>query len=184
MTKKKALIYLIIFIIGVWGSALFRCFILSDPAKNLAPECKMVVSTQCQQYVLKISAQKKYEEAVKIQIIRIKENESILKFYKSKLSDKSLLKMSSKEAEKSLIQRIDTNEGKKDYYLLKTAEFTVKDILTDALAVSQIQYSEIKDKKAAIKTLKKAKRVLEQNVYISNREELFKLLEKEISEIK
>lgn len=184
MTKKKALIYLIIFIAAVWGSAIFRYFILSDPAKSLSPECKMVVSTQCQQYVLKISAEKKYEEAVKIQKVRIKENKSILKFYKSKLSDKSLLKMNAKEAENSLIPRIDTQDGKKDYYLLKTAEFTVKDILTDSFAVSQIQYSEFKDKKAAMKTLKQAEKVLKQNTYISNRDELFKLIEKEMSEIK
>ena len=92
--------------------------------------------------------------------------------------------MNTKEAENSLIPRIDTQDGKKDYYLLKTAEFTVKDILTDSFAVSQIQYSEFKDKKAAMKTLKQAEKVLKQNTYISNRDELFKLIEKEMSEIK
>lgn len=184
MTKKKALIYLIIFIAAVWSSAIFRYLVLNDPAQKLAPECKMVVSTQCQQYVLKLSAEKKYEEAIQIQKIRIKENESILKFYKSKLTNKKLLKMDSKEAQESLLSVMDTKEGKKDYFLLKTAEFTVKDILTDSLAVSQIQYSEFNDKKNAIKILKHAQKILNQNTYVSNREDLLKIIDKEMSEIK
>ena len=184
MTKKKILTYLIIFILAVWASALFRYFCLYDPAEKLAPACKMVLSPQCQQYVIKISNDKKYEEAVEIQKIRIKENESVLKFFKSKISDKCLLEMNSKQAEESLKKIIETQKGKTDYYLLKTAEFTVKDILTDSLAVAQIQYSEFKDTKAAQKTLRHAQKVLKQNNYVTNTEAMLKLIEKELSEIK
>ena len=55
---------------------------------------------------------------------------------------------------------IGTQKGLRDYFLLKTAEFTVRDIFIDSLAVSQIQYSEFKDKKSAVKTLKHMKKYL------------------------
>lgn len=184
MIKKKIIIYLIIFIAAVWASAIFRNVILSDPAKDLAPACRIVVAPQCQAYVLSISSQKKYEEALQIQKIRIKENEKILKFYKSRIVDKCLFQMDSKEAQSSLYACIGTQKGIRDYFLLKTAEFTVKDIFIDSLAVSQIQYSEFKDKKAALKTLKHLQKILKQNKYVTNRNEMFKIVEKEMGEIK
>ena len=184
MTKKKILIYLIIFIAAVWGAALFRHAVLSDPAENLAPACKIVVAPECQAYVLKISSEKKYEEALKIQKIRIKENEKLLKFYKSKVVDKCLFQMDAKEAQDSLYACIGTRKGLRDYYLLRTAEFTVRDIFVDSLAVSQIQYSEFKDKKAAIKTLKHLQKILKQNKYVTNRDVMFKIIDKELAEIK
>ena len=184
MTKKKIIIYLTVFIVAVWASAVFRNIILADPAKNFAPACKNVVSPQCQTYVLQISAQKKFDEAVQIQKVRIKENERILKFYKSKIVDKCLFEMDAKEAQNSLQACIGTQKGLRDYFLLKTAEFTVRDIFIDSLAVSQIQYSEFKDKKSAVKTLKHMKKILKQNKYVTNRDVMFKILDKELAEIK
>ena len=184
MTKKKILIYLIIFIAAVWGSAIFRNYILYDPAQELAPACKMVVAPACQAYVLNISAGKKYEEVLKIQKIRIKENEKLLKFYKSKIVDKCLFQMDAVEAQNSLYACIGTQKGKRDYFLLKTAEFTVKDIFVDSLAVSQIQYSEFNDKKAAVKTLKHLKKVLKQNKYVTNKDVMLQIVEKEMKELK
>ena len=121
---------------------------------------------------------------MKIQKIRIKENEKLLKFYKSKVVDKCLFQMDAKEAQDSLYACIGTRKGLRDYYLLRTAEFTVRDIFVDSLAVSQIQYSEFKDKKAAIKTLKHLQKILKQNKYVTNRDVMFKIIDKELAEIK
>ncbi len=184
MTKKKILIYLIIFVAAVWGSAMFRHTVLTDPAEDLAPVCKNVVSPQCQTYVLQISSQKKFDEALQIQKVRIKENESLLKFYKSKIVDKCLFEMDAKEAQNSLQACIGTQKGLRDYFLLKTAEFTVRDIFIDSLAVSQIQYSEFKDKKSAVKTLKHMQKILKNNKYVTNRDIMFKIIDKELAEIK
>lgn len=184
MTKKKALIYLVIFIVLVGLTLIWKHFYLQDPTKKLAAPCQMVVSPACQAYIMDISLKGKYDEALEIQKIRIKENESVLKFYKRKITDKCLFQMTAKEAEDSLYACIGTQKGKRDYYLLRTAEFTVRDIIIDSLAVSQIQYSEFKDKKAAIKTLKHAKKILKQNKYVSNRDLMFDVINKELSELK
>lgn len=184
MTKKKALIYLIIFVISFWAAAAYRYSVKNNPAQKFPDECKNVMAPQCQQYILKVSAEKKYEEVLAIQQVRIKENEKVLKFYKSKLTDKCLLQMTAKEAEASLTSCINKPKGKRDYFLLKTAEFTVKDILVDSVAVAQIQYNEFQDKKAAVKTLKNAQKVLKQNMYVSGREELFKVVAGMIEELK
>lgn len=184
MTKKRALIYLIIFIISFWASAAYKYSVKNNPAQKFPNECKNVIAPQCQQYILKASYEKKYKEVVTIQQERIKENERILKYYKTKLADKCLLQMTAKEAEESLISCINKPKGKQDYFLLKTAEFTVKDILVDSVAVAQIQYNEFNDKKAAEKTLKNAQKVLKQNKYVSGREELFKIVGSMLVEMK
>lgn len=184
MTKKKALVYFVVFVVLVICAQVYKTVFLADPAAKLHPACKMVIAPSCQAYINEISAQKKYDEAVKIQKIRIKENEKILKFYKRKIVDKCLFEMTSKEAASALMACIGTHKGKRDYFLLKTADFTIRDILIDSLAVSQIQYSELKDKKAAIATLKHARKIIKQNKYFTGREEAFKLIDKEMSELK
>lgn len=184
MTKKRALVYLIIFVVAFWASAAYRCSVKNNPAEKFVDECKNVFDTRCQQYVLKISSEKKYEEALAIQQVRIKENQKTLKFYKSKLTDKCLLQMTAKEAEESLISCINKPKGKKDYFLLKTAEFIVKDIFVDSIAVAQIQYNEFHDKKAAEKTLKNAKKVLSQNLYVSGREDMFRFIDSMLKGLK
>ena len=71
MTKRKAIMYLIIFAVLVTAAQTWKTNYLSDPASKLPDPCKMVISSQCQQYINKITAEKKYEETVAIQKIRI-----------------------------------------------------------------------------------------------------------------
>lgn len=184
MTKRKAIMYLIILAILVTAAQIWKTNYLSDPASKLPDPCKMVISGQCQQYINKITAEKKYEETVSIQKIRIRENEQLLKFFKKKIQDKCLFEMTAQEADESLQACIGTPKGKRDYFLLKTADFTIRDILVDSLAVSQMQYSELHDKKAAEKTLKHAKKIIKNNKYFEKRADAFKIIEKELSELK
>ena len=92
--------------------------------------------------------------------------------------------MTAQEADESLQACIGTPKGKRDYFLLKTADFTIRDILVDSLAVSQMNYSELHYKKAAEKTLKHAKKIIKDNKYFEKRADAFKIIEKEMSELK
>ena len=56
MTKRKAIMYLIIFAVLVTAAQTWKTNYLSDPASKLPDPCKMVISSQCQQYINKINA--------------------------------------------------------------------------------------------------------------------------------
>ena len=58
MTKRKAIMYLIIFAVLVTAAQTWKTNYLSDPASKLPDPCKMVISSQCQQYINKITAEK------------------------------------------------------------------------------------------------------------------------------
>ena len=120
MTKKKILIYTIVFVVSVIFSGLYKYSVANDPAQKFNDACKLVINTTCQQYVQKISAEGKYEESLLIQKVRIKENVKLLKFYKSKLVNKKVLSMDSKTVNEVFAKTINTEQGKNDYYLLKT----------------------------------------------------------------
>ena len=59
MTKRKAIMYLIILAVLVTAAQIWKTNYLSDPASKLPDPCKMVISGQCQQYINKITAEKK-----------------------------------------------------------------------------------------------------------------------------
>lgn len=183
MTKIKAIVYFVIFVVLVSLTQIWKVNYLEDPASKLPDACKMVISPACQAYINKITAEKKYEETVNIQKIRIKENEQLLSFFKRKVKDKTLFKMTSKEADDKLKACINTPVCKQDYFLLKTADFTIRDILVDSLAVSQIHYSELKDKKSALKTLKHVEKIILKNKYFERYDDAVKIINKESSEI-
>ena len=64
MTKKKAIIYSIIFVVLFCASLIFRAYVLYDPSKEFNENCKNVFAPSCQMYVKDITAQKKYDEAI------------------------------------------------------------------------------------------------------------------------
>lgn len=191
MTKKKAIIYAVIFVVLVAITAIWKSFYFKDLTKDFPNVCKMVIAPSCQYYLMNISEQKKYEEAVKIQKVRIIENEKILKFYRKKMFNKCILSMTPKEADETVmkcagIPDTATNAEKKkfDYFILKASDFTIQDIITDSLAIAEIQLQEFKDPKSAMKTLKHAKKVLKQNPYFSAYDEANKVLDQQMSQIK
>lgn len=191
MTKKKAIIYAAIFVILVAVTAVWKSFYFKDLTKDFPDVCKMVIAPSCQHYVMNISEQKKYEEAVKIQKVRVIENEKILKFYRNKMFNKCILSMTPKEADETVMKCVGipdtaTNAEKKkfDYFILKASDFTIQDIMTDSLAIAEIQLQEFKDPKSAMKTLKHAKKVLKQNPYFSAYDEANKVLDQQMSQIK
>ena len=99
--------------------------------------------------------------------------------------------MTPKEADETVmkcagIPDTATNAEKKkfDYFILKASDFTIQDIMTDSLAIAEIQLQEFKDPKSAMQTLKHAKKVLKQNPYFSAYDEANKVLDQQMSQIK
>lgn len=186
MTKKKGLIYFIIFILMVSVTYVWQKYYLASPTEKFPDVCKMVIAPSCQYYVTNLSEKGKYAEAVKIQKVRISENEKILNFFKHKINNKCLLGMSPKEADDTLkaCHGIPAKEekAKMDYFILSTADFTIQDIVTDSISVSRIERKEFKQPEEALKTLKKAKRIVEKNEFFSLRKEALKLLDAEIKQ--
>lgn len=184
MTKKKALMYFIIFIVMTSATALLNKFYLTNPADKFNDACKMVINTSCQYYLTTISAEGKFEEAVEIQKVRINENIRILKFFKNKTKNKCLFEMSTDEAGKELIACMGipakAQNARNDYFLLGTIDFTIKDIVTDSVAVAAIQRDEFKNPEDALKTLKKARKIVEKNKFFSLQKEALNLLDGEI----
>ena len=66
MTKKKIIIYTIIFLLSVCLSGLYKYKVANDPALKFNDACKVVINTTCQQYLNKISSEKKYSEILEI----------------------------------------------------------------------------------------------------------------------
>lgn len=184
MTKKKIIIYTIIFIISVGLSGLYKYKVANDPALKFNDACKVVINTTCQQYLNKISSEKKYSEILEIKKVRIKENEKLIKYYKNELKNKNLLKIDSATVEKTLMACIDQSSCKQDYFLLKTAEFTIMELVIDSIDVSQLLNHEFYSPKESIKTLNKAKRIVNKNKYITNQTKIIEYLDKELAKIK
>lgn len=182
MTKKKAIIYTIIFLVLVCTVQVWKTFYLANPSEKFNDMCKNVLAPSCQVYINQITAEKKYDETVLIQQERIRQNKQVLSFYKRKITNKCLLTMNAKDAHDSLIASADKKTTKKDYFLLKTSQITIQDITIDSLAVAQIQYKELKDAKAAVKTLKNAKKVLKQNEYMPEKDAAIEFIDKKIQE--
>lgn len=183
MTKKKAIIYAIIFIVLVTTAQVWKTKFLNDPAQHFNDMCKNVLAPSCQVYINKISQDKKYDETVAIQKERIRRNGEVLSFYRHKITDKCLLSMTAKEADEALYACAGKPTGKKDFFLLKTSQMTIQDIIVDSLVVAQIQFAELKDPTAAVKTLKNAKKVLKQNKYMPERDAAIDYIDKRIAEI-
>lgn len=183
MTKKKAIIYSVIFIVLVCTTCIWKHFYLKNPTENFPDDCKLVVAPSCQIYLNKISEEKKYEEAVKIQKVRISENEKILSVYKFKMKNKSLLFKTSEEAEKELISCINKPDCKRDYYLLRACDITLRDIVLDSLVVAEIELKEFKDKKAALKTLKHAEKLVKKNKQFFAKDSATNALDIQIAQI-
>ena len=184
MTKKKIIIYTIIFLLSVCLSGLYKYKVANDPALKFNDACKVVINTTCQQYLNKISSEKKYSEILEIKKVRIKENEKLIKYYKNELKNKNLLKIDSAAVEKTLMACIDQSSCKQDYFLLKTAEFTIMELVIDSIDVSQLLNHEFYSPKESIKTLNKAKRIVNKNKYITNQTKIIEYLDKELDKIK
>ena len=183
MTKKKAIMYGIIFIVLFCASLIFRTIVLYNPSENFNDMCKNVFAPSCQVYVGQLLKDKKYDEAAMIQKEKIRQSKQILNVYKRKTTDKCLYKMTAKEADESLMSCIGKPKGKTDYYLLKTSTAVVQDIVMDSVALAQIQSDEQEDTVAAYRTLKSAKKMLKDNPYVPNQKEAIEYLEKLISNL-
>lgn len=183
MTKKKAIMYGIIFIVLFCASLIFRAVVLYNPSKNFNDMCKNVFAPSCQAYVVQIVGEKKFDEAVMIQKEKIRQSKQILNIYKRKTTDKCLYKMTAKEADEALIACIGKPKGKTDYYLLKTSATVVQDIVMDSVAMAQIQSVEMGNHAAAYNTLKSAKKLLKNNPYVPNQKEAIEYLETLMSQL-
>lgn len=184
MTKKKMLIYFIIFIVSVSITAVFKHYFLIDPAKDFPEVCKIAIGPNCTQHLRALVEEQKYDDVVKILKVRICDNKALLASFKSKISNKDLLKMNSTKVLENLLSCKDLERCKADYYLLETAIVTVKDIVNDSITVADIQENQYKDNAMARKSLKSAIDVLEKNVYVSSADDTIKALSEKIESLK
>lgn len=184
MTKKKIIIYTIIFLLSVCLSGLYKYKVANDPALKFNDACKVVINTTCQQYLNKITNEKKYTEVIQIKQVRIKENEKLIKYYTRKIQNKKLLNLNADEVNNFIMQCSENPKCKNDYFLIKTAEFTLMDFTIDSIDVAQIQKNEFNNTKASIKTLNNAKRIVNKNRYITNQTKIIEYLDKELAKIK
>lgn len=91
--------------------------------------------------------------------------------------------MDATKASAELIKGINTEQGKKDYFLLKTAEFTLMDIIADSVTVAQIQHKEFGKTKDAIKTISNAINLLNKNKFVTNQEKIIEFLENQLLQL-
>lgn len=166
---------------------------------ELGKSCENIFSMECQDYLVKITNEKKYEETVKIQSVRIKETEKLLDNNKNKIIEKSLFSMNAKEADEYYNKRLSELEKKnggkqkydeigapvfeefeKDYAHLLYNNKLIGDIILDSMVVATIQRKELKDYYASIYTLKNAKKVLDENGYAADLDTYSKMIERNI----
>lgn len=183
MTKQKIIIYTIIFIVLVTSVQVWKNVFLKNPADNFNPMCKNVLAQSCQIYINQITQEKKYEETLLIQLERLRLNKQILSFYKRKITNKQILKAPEKEADALVQASMEKDFGKKDYFLFKTAQITVQDILVDSFVIAQIYKNELSDKKSAVKILKSAKKIAQDNPYMFNQQKLLEYIDLELEKL-
>ena len=184
MTKKKAIIYSIIFVVLFCASLIFRAYVLYDPSKEFNENCKNVFAPSCQMYVKDITAQKKYDEAIAIRKERIRQSKQIVNLYKRRVTDKCLLQMTEKEADEALVSCIGKEKGRIDYLLLKTIDSVIQDIVVDSITIANLELKANNDAKAAYKTLKSAKSVLKKNPYVHGQPEAINYLNIRMEKLK
>lgn len=183
MTKKKALMYLVIFIVAVISTAIFNKVYLTNPAEQFADPCKNVLVSACQVYINQSLDEKKYDEVLEIQKVRLNENIKILKFYETKLRDKCLVQMNANEVEESFEKCSIPKNQNRDTLLIFASNFTIQDIITDAKNISYLSTEHLNDKKTAIKALKKAQKVVKRYKFYPLREQALEQLNNRIKEI-
>lgn len=183
MTKKKAIMYGIIFIVLFCAALIFRAVVLYNPSENFNDMCKNVFAPSCHVYVAQLVKDKKFDEASMIQKEKIRQSKQILNFYKRKTTDKCLYQMTEKEADESLMACIGQPKGKKDYFLLKTSAVVVQDIVMDSVALAQIESKEMDNPSAAYKTLKSARNLLKKNPYVPNQKKAIEYIETLMSDL-
>ena len=190
MTKKKALMYLIILVIAVSTTAILKKVYFKDEAALLPDPCQNVISPSCQQYIAEVTEHGSKQEAAYIRQIRVKENEKILKYFRKKISNKCLLSMTPQEAQEAMMKcaatpDTDKNAQKKkiDALLLNSANYTINDIIADSIAIAQVQAYTLNDFPTAIKTLKNTQKIIKQNPYYVVSDEANQFLQKQIDEL-
>ncbi len=165
-----------------------------DYSENLSLSCKEVLSPECQEYLIIITKDKKFEEAINIQGVRIWENEKLLNSTKVKIQDKKWLDMTAADIDKKFAElqaqappRTLNKDGnpifeqfEKDYSWILDNNETLRDIIMDILVVSTIQRKELKDKEGALNTLKQGQKILDQNKYCEQYDEYAALINRNI----
>lgn len=183
MTKKKAIMYSIIFVVLFCAALIFRAAVLYDPSKDFNDLCKNVFAPSCQVYINKITEEKKYDEVLVIRKERIRQSKQIVNFYKKRITDKCLLQMTEKEADESLMACIGKEKGRIDYLLLKTTDTVIQDIMADSVAIAQIQADEQESPDKAYYTLKSARNLLKKNPYVHKQSETLQFINRLMSEL-
>lgn len=199
----KIMLWSLAVIILVGGAALFAQHMKKGAASDLSTSCEMIFSPDCQEYLNKITKDKRYDEAIHIQETRIDENLNVLNNSKSQITDKKWLTMTASDAEKEFQKlseelKKDNNGNpkkdengaplfesfEKDYNLLQHNNMIIRDITLDTMIVATIQRKELKDYNAAIKTLEKGRKILDENKYFVLYDDYMKMIERGIEKNK
>lgn len=196
---RKILIFSLLIILALGVGAFLSHNIKKSSSADLAKSCDNIFDTQCQEYLVNITKEKKYEEAIKIQRTRISENEKLLNEGKNKIKNKKWLSINEKEVQAEFgklstelakknkgVQKTDEygspifEDFEKDYNQLAHNNFAIRDISLDTMIVATIQRKELKDYEGAIKTLENGRRILDENKYSPVYEEYIKMIERNI----
>lgn len=199
----KIMLWSLAVIILVGGAAIFAQHMKKNAASDLSTSCEMIFSPDCQEYLNKITKDKRYDEAIHIQERRIDENLNVLNHSESQIMDKKWLAMTASDAEKEFqklsaeLAKINKGEQKKDengaplfesfekdYNLLQHNNMIIRDITLDTMIVATIQRKELKDYNAAIKTLEKGRKILDENKYFVLYDDYMKMIERGIEKNK
>lgn len=184
MTKKKALVYLLIAIISISVTAFLNYFFLRDKTKNFAKECQPAIAPSCQSHIDTLTKSKKFTEAITILQERKSENEQILRNFKRKINNKNLLKMNAKDATDTLLKCAEDEKCKMDFMILGAMKYTINDIVLDSRIIAQIEINELKQQDKSQKILEKAIKFVEKQEYYSNKEQALKVLQNQLEETK
>lgn len=176
MTKKKALMYFIILIVAVMVTSVCKHYFLTDPAQDFPDVCKIAIGPNCSQYLNVLVNEKKYDEFLEIQKVRIYDNKALLARFKRKISNKDLLKLDNTKVMDTLLTCADDAECKKDFYILGTIVDTVKDIVNDLISVAGVYENHYNDAATARRFLNEAISILEKNMYVSGADDTIKAL--------
>ena len=186
---KKNIVYILIigvFLLILAAAAVWTQKVKSEKSKDLPGECNMIFDMKCQDYLIKITKQKKFDEALKIQRKRAQETEKIININKSKVKNKAWLNSNSEQIDKEYSnlkkekeQKVKNNEVEafdkdgaplfddfeKDYSLIIDNNYALRDFLLDSLIIAAIESKELKNNDKALAVVQHAKDVLTENKY-------------------
>ena len=201
---KKNIIYILV--VGLVLLVLAAVAVLSPKVADyhedgMPAACNMIFDVKCQDYLIKITKQKKFVEALRIQRKRAFETLKIINANKNKVKNKTWLTLDSEKLDEEYAKLKKIKEQKlknkeieaydkdgtplfddfeKDYSLLIDNNYSLRDFLLDSLIIAAIESKELKNDSAALEAVQNAKKVLNDNKYYNYYDQHLGVLDRNI----